>query len=168
MDSAAIAACVANTNEFRHEHKNTPDLKWDSELAEHAGKWAKHLMKLTLESGQTELVHYSEDKGKKEGENLYWSVAMVDCKHANKAWYLERGDYDFKHHGPKVGWSKQGVGHFSQLVWKNTRKFGMAIARGRFGKYWKRLRLPQYIVVARYSPVGDVDGGYVDNVEPLV
>jgi len=163
MDSAAIAACVANTNDYRHKHQNTPDLKWDPELAKQAGKWATHLMELTLESGQTELVHYKD----KRGENLYWSVANVDCSHANRAWYSEQQHFDFDNHGPKVGWSKQSIGHFSQLVWKNSRTFGMGIARGRFGKYWTRFRLPQYIVVARYSPLGDLDGAYKENVEPL-
>ena len=165
MDSSSISACLANTNKYRHYHEDASDIVWDAELAEHAGKWAKHLMELAFKNGQLELVHHRDTK--KEGENLFWSVSTANCQRANEAWYLEHEDYDFSRRAPKTGWSKQSVGDFTQLVSKNTRRFGVGVARGNFGKYWEKFRLPQYIVVARYSPAGDDVGNYVDHGQPI-
>lgn len=49
------------------------------------------------------------------------------------------------------------VGHFTQLVWVKSRHFGVGKARSRSGKV---------IVVANYSPTGNMSGAFQDNVLP--
>lgn len=49
------------------------------------------------------------------------------------------------------------LGHFTQLVWAKSRHFGVGKARSRTGKV---------IVVAIYSPAGNVSGLFQDNVLP--
>lgn len=48
------------------------------------------------------------------------------------------------------------TGHFTQLVWKNTRRFGAGIA-------YNRDRTKAY-VVAQYAPSGNSPGQYRQNV----
>lgn len=49
------------------------------------------------------------------------------------------------------------VGHFTQMVWVSTRFFGVGKARSRAGKV---------IVVANYSPPGNISGQFETNVLP--
>lgn len=49
------------------------------------------------------------------------------------------------------------AGHFSQVVWRGSREFGIGKAKGSDGKW---------IVVANYWPAGNVLGKFVDNVFP--
>jgi len=46
-------------------------------------------------------------------------------------------------------------GHFSQVVWKNSKELGMGMAKDQSGKF---------IVVANYNPPGNYRGQYVQNV----
>lgn len=48
-------------------------------------------------------------------------------------------------------------GHFTQLVWADTRHFGVGRATSRSGKI---------LVVAHYAPAGNVSGAYKYNVLP--
>lgn len=48
-------------------------------------------------------------------------------------------------------------GHFTQLVWANSKHFGLGKARSRSGKI---------VVVAHYAPVGNICGAYLQNVFP--
>lgn len=49
------------------------------------------------------------------------------------------------------------TGHFTQLIWTNSRYFGVGKARSRSGKI---------IVVANYQPVGNISGQFQNNVLP--
>ena len=49
------------------------------------------------------------------------------------------------------------LGHFTQVVWKNSKNLGIAKARSSSGKI---------IVVANYEPAGNFIGQYVQNVPP--
>lgn len=48
-------------------------------------------------------------------------------------------------------------GHFTQLVWRSTRYFGVGKARSRSGKI---------VIVAHYSPAGNISGAFEYNVLP--
>ena len=50
------------------------------------------------------------------------------------------------------------TGHFTQVVWKNTQKLGIAKA--------KSPKSGKIIVVANYEPAGNWIGQYKDNVPP--
>ena len=47
------------------------------------------------------------------------------------------------------------AGHFTQVVWKNSKKLGIGKAKNKNGKT---------IVVANYEPAGNWIGQYKDNV----
>lgn len=50
------------------------------------------------------------------------------------------------------------TGHFSQIVWRESRELGVGIARNRNG---------QIFVVANYDPPGNVIGTFAQNVPPI-
>ena len=65
---------------------------------------------------------------------------------ATKRWYDEVKDYDYA-----TGQSKGGaVGHFTQVVWKNSKKLGCGHATKDNGHY--------AYVTCRYSPPGNYIG----------
>ena len=74
-------------------------------------------------------------------------VATFACQ----SWYDEIKDYDFKNGGFSMD-----TGHFTQLVWKSSKKLGI-------GKYEKG---SSWVVVGLYDPQGNVRGKYDDNVKP--
>lgn len=58
------------------------------------------------------------------GENLYTSRGMeVDGATVVKNWYDEIRNYDFS----KATY-KPGTGHFTQIVWRESRQLGVGIA----------------------------------------
>lgn len=50
------------------------------------------------------------------------------------------------------------LGHFTQVVWKDTKSIGVAMVKNKSGKF---------VVVANYYPAGNVQGQYKKNVLKL-
>jgi uncharacterized protein YkwD len=119
-----------------------PDLKWDERLATHAQRWAEYLVRHdTFEHDMS---------GSGEGENLFmvWGdgAGRPTFTQAVDAWNAEVVHC----RGERVGQGGMGKwGHYTQNVWPTTTHVGMARAEGRRGKH---------IVVARYSPPGNIVG----------
>jgi len=149
-----IPACLKAHNDLRARH-GSPPLVWDATLAAHAQKWADHLAQI----GHMEHAH-----GPGEGENLFWSERggkdAGTCEDAVKAWYGEEPDYPYNHppHTMKDFFAPKQFGHYTQVVWKGTKKVGVAIAtkenNGMIDTY----------IVARYSPQGNLLGAFENNV----
>ena len=78
----------------------------------------------------------------------------MSCEEMVKKWYAEEVNYDYKTGEAK----EQGaeIYHFTQIVWKATKKLGMATAVGGGRK----------LAVARYSPAGNWLGEVKENVLP--
>ena len=80
--------------------------------------------------------------------------------------YNEEKDYDYKtgdvkqqcKDNPATCYSKDGVGHFTQVVWKDSIKLGIGKATGKIDKVFCTW------VVGRYSPAGNVMGKFQENV----
>ncbi|KXJ08635.1 ectin [Exaiptasia diaphana] len=144
-ESVNIRRCLAAHNEYRRRH-GAPPLIWDTELANDAQNYANKLAaEHAFRHDQKELTV------KNEGENLASSMgAKLDCAGATKLWYDEVKDYDFSHPG-----FNHKTGHFTQVVWKATKRVGVGISSS--GK--------EYRVVARYSPPGNYFGQFAENVE---
>lgn len=49
-------------------------------------------------------------------------------------------------------------GHFSQVVWRDSKELGVAVAKNRNGHIF---------VVANYSPPGNFIGSFAENVPPV-
>jgi hypothetical protein len=50
------------------------------------------------------------------------------CIDAIDAWYAEETYYNYDTYSQKAGYGGQMIGHFTQLVWAATRKFGCGVA----------------------------------------
>lgn len=132
---------LARTNALRSVH-DAPALAWSPEAAASADAWL----------ARCEFEHENQTWW---GENLYalWGtddeaaalVAAVD------SWYDEGLDYRFD-----VPGFSRATGHFTALVWRETREVGCgAQSCG-----------PVVLVACRYSPPGNLEGGFVANVLP--
>jgi len=87
------------------------------------------------------------------GENLAQMGADVKGDAPVKMWYGENSQYNYANGGFSLG-----TGHFTQLVWKGSKKLGIGIG-------YTSDRRKSYIV-ARYSPPGNYGGQYQQNVSP--
>ena len=70
---------------------------------------------------------------------------------ATQSWYDEIKDYSFARPGFSAA-----TGHFTQVVWKGSSKLGVGIAFADNGR--------KAIVVANYSPPGNYQGQFPQNV----
>lgn len=134
-------------NELRALH-GVPPLELDSQLTAYAQEWADNL----ASSGS-----FYHRPNSNYGENLYMAggslAAACDGKPGVQAWYDEISMYNFGNGG-----FSGATGHFTQVVWKNSKKLGYAQAFSGNRVY----------VVANYDPPGNSGGPaqYTENVPP--
>jgi hypothetical protein len=123
-----------------------PPLEWDGQLAANAKVWADAL----AETGTFEHSPADASDPDVEGENLWagtrgaWSPEeMIGL------WIAEKRDY---RPGIFPAVSRSGelekVGHYTQVIWRNTRRVGCALAQGR----------KEDVLVCRYAEGGNVIG----------
>jgi uncharacterized protein YkwD len=121
-------------------------LAWDPALAQDAARWAAALAK----AGAIEHEEEVGDADTAEGENLwqgtrgaYSAEAMVGL------WLAEKKDF---RQGPIPAVSRTGrfedVGHYTQIVWRDTDRVGCALAQGSRDE----------MLVCRYRTAGNVEG----------
>lgn len=140
-------ACLDAHNKYRAKHK-APALKWSTDLENGAQDWADNL----AETGQ--FAHATPEQRKGDGENIYMCMGKseVEPKEAVESWYNEIKDYDFDNDR-----FSGNTGHFTQVVWKNTKELGMGMAKSDDGKFF---------VVARYRPAGNFMSQFEANIAP--
>ena len=110
----------------------TPPLAWSDRLATHAQDWADTLL------ARKRFVHRSNPI---YGENLFEiRGAAASPAQAVDAWASESQNYDYNSNRCR------GVcGHYTQLVWRDTKEVGCAVARGGGREVW----------VCNYDPPGN-------------
>ncbi|XP_060558479.1 uncharacterized protein LOC132718772 isoform X2 [Ruditapes philippinarum] len=149
-DKKFIDEMLQAHNEYRSRHQASP-LKHAKDLSEFAQKWANHLV------ATNSFQHSSCDhKGERLGENIAmkWS-SQPDAytgQEATDQWYSEVKQHTF---GGEP--SSLSTGHFTQVVWKGSKEFGVGKAVAKDGKT---------IVVASYRPAGNMMGKFGENVLP--
>ncbi|MEO8401396.1 MAG: CAP domain-containing protein [Gammaproteobacteria bacterium] len=116
-------------NKFRAQH-SAPNLVWDTKLADYAERYASKCKFQHSHSGY--------------GENIAAGYPSIST--AIRAWYVEGANYSY--HLPGFSYH---TGHFTQLVWKSSKKLGCGYAtcngnNGTPGKY----------LVCEYSPAGNI------------
>lgn len=155
-------ACVGAHNTKRNQHKDTPALSWNSNLARGSESWAIHLADINTDTNNINLIH-SESSGN-YGENIYYSGSsrntVKTCSDAVTPWYDEERYYDWNNPG-NSNTARKAIGHFTQVVWKSTTEVGCGVAKIVLGFFTLTF------VVCRYSPAGNVSGQYGDNVKAL-
>lgn len=118
-----------------------PDLVWDNSIAAYAQSWANHLKK----NNNCNMEHRSGSNNKKKyGENLAWAGGQeFSSLDPVQMWYDEIKDYDYKNN------SCSGVcGHYTQVVWKKSKRVGCGMARCGKSEVW----------VCNYDPPGNYVG----------
>ncbi len=120
-----------------------PPLVWSEALEVEARDWATQLM------DTDSFAHDPRPHG--HGENLWmgWGNRVFTPEDMVGDWIVERSDYragvfpDVSRTGNWVA-----VGHYTQLIWRDTTHVGCAIVR----------RGDRAILACRYAPPGNIDG----------
>ena len=150
LDKDKLSALQVH-NDARKEVGVAP-LVWSKKLEEQAQKYAKQIARTNnykhsnTQDGENLAMYYEYEKSNKIKTYIYSDTPLYD---ASIAWYNEIKDYKYSkikryRIGPKIG-------HYTQMVWKDTKKVGIASAVSKNGKVY---------VVARYFPVGNYLGEY--------
>lgn len=139
-----LAGAVLATHNSARAAVRVPPLQWDAKLAQGAATWANHLARL----GRME--HSPDKQRPDQGENLWMGTAgayrpedMVGSWVAERRYFRNQPSPNFSTTG---NWAD--VGHYSQIVWRDTKRVGCAIGRGRGDE----------VLVCRYQPAGNWDG----------
>ncbi|XP_016130756.1 uncharacterized protein [Sinocyclocheilus grahami] len=144
--SSFEAEFLQSHNAYRKQH-GAPALTINKNLCRSAQAWAEHLLSITT------LKHSNKDYG----ENLYYAWSSATKKltghEAVESWYSEIKDYNFG----RPGFSSK-TGHFTQVVWKDTKEVGVGLATDGNTTF----------VVGQYLPAGNItNAGYFEkNVLP--
>jgi pathogenesis-related protein 1 len=139
LDGDEEQAVLSYHNEVRAS-VNVPPLVWSKELSQHATAWGA-----TLAANGCSLDH-SQDSN--YGENLF--IGSLSLNHeavveAAKSWESEKINYSGE---PLKKANSSQVGHYTQMVWRNTTELGCA----------KVSCNSDLIVVCNYNPVGNYMG----------
>jgi len=130
---------LAAHNALRAKH-GVPALSWSASIAKSALAVAD---KCVFEHSATSY-----------GENLATgTTGGYSAPDFVNDWYSEISAYDFAS-GASTGGD---IGHFTQVVWKATKHVGCGLTHCGDGND---------LLVCQYSPAGNVDGQYIDNVPP--
>ncbi|HUR03611.1 MAG TPA: CAP domain-containing protein [Nonomuraea sp.] len=147
-----LAEALAAANAHRAKH-HAPPLVLDPELVEYARSRAAS----RSEYPDTEAGHDGLREG--TGENLFWGAGSKKRPLApGKAvaeWYDEIKGYDFG--DPE---NVADCGHFTQLVWKDSRRMGAGRVAGQGSVFFET-----YIIFVFEEP-GNKPGRFAQNVRP--
>lgn len=128
----------------------TPALTWSTQLAADAQSWADDLAKRNV------MQHASSDVRKGAGENLWVGTrGRFTPQQMINAFIREKVDFRpgiFPNVAKSGDWTN--VGHYTQLVWPETKEIGCAIAENRMDEF----------LVCRYWPAGNVRGAALGQI----
>jgi len=137
-------------NSYREKHQ-APPLVWSDSIASFSQNWSYYLIANNLFEHSGSSIY---------GENLayfqgYGNDIMLLLKKSVDGWYNEVSAYDFNNPG-----FSSGTGHFTCLVWKESKTFGMGIS---FNSMTNSVD-----VTMNTSPPGNVSGEFKQNVLPII
>lgn len=138
VDPTVFESRIVALHDIERKAVGSPPIAWDDDLAREAAIWAAELARTgSFEHDPDNEVH---------GENLwmgtrgYYSLDdMVEGWSEEKALLKRLRSWDHDSHA---------VGHYTQMVWKDTTRVGCAMGRNRADEF----------LVCRYSPPGNVLG----------
>ena len=132
---------MVNAHNQWRQQVGSPPLVWSNELAKVAQDWANQL----VSKGRMEHRPNSQ-----YGENIYWGQGTVSAKDVVDLWGSEVKDFRngvFPDVSTTGSWVD--VGHYTQVVWKDTTEVGCGMARtSNNAEYW----------VCNYNPPGNFQG----------
>ena len=142
MNLEKLRELELNEHNYLRSLHGVPPLTLNTRLNDIAQKYAKII-------AQKKVMEHSKPKdreldGQYVGENLYMKMSSAKleyiCGDMSKSWYSEIKDYNFE-----TGQSTGVTGHFTQLVWKDSREVGFGVA---FNEGY-------FFTVANYFPGGN-------------
>lgn len=123
-------------NQWRKRY-NVPALTWSPQLASYAQEWANRLIR------ENKFEHRQNSP---YGENLAWaSGRLLSPQQVVDMWGSEVKDYTYATNSCKPG---KMCGHYTQIVWRNTKQVGCGMARSNGKEIW----------VCNYDPPGNYIG----------
>ena len=122
---------IASHNEIRAQ-AGVPPLAWSKPLAARAQEWADHLL------WERQFYHRPNSRF---GENLF----SVTGGRATPGEVVEDWASEARNYNPHANSCRGVCGHYTQLVWRNTKALGCAVARGGGREVW----------VCNYDPPGN-------------
>lgn len=148
MNSDQIIEVTNYINILRLKHLS-PKISYSPDISIFSTKWASNLLDNNKfeHSGN---VLYGENLAIRSGSALKNDI-VAGIKKSIDEWYNEVQYYDFSE-----GKFDPKTGHFTALVWADTKKFGIAY------KYDENKK--KYIVVMNMSPAGNVQSKFRENV----
>ena len=150
LDKDKLSALQVH-NDARKEVGVVP-LVWSKKLEDQALKYAKQIASTNnykhsnTRDGENLAMFFEYEKHNKVKTYIYSETPLYD---ASMGWYNEIKDYKYS----KIKRNRIGpkIGHYTQMVWKDTKEVGIASAVSKNGKVY---------VVARYYPAGNYLGEY--------
>ncbi|KAK1444812.1 cap like protein [Babesia gibsoni] len=137
---------LAQINSYRSLH-SSPPLQWSRTLASDSRKTANELKRRF----KCKLPLYYRDK---IGTNyISASIRSFSEELVTRFWYDGHRDYDFKEGGPAN--RNPNVMSFTEMIWKSTREVGCGVTCCDDSKI---------MVICRFSPAGNVQGYFTENV----
>ncbi len=138
---AGDAELILQTHNAERVRAGVPVLIWNTQLAGEAGQWANQIARDGV------MRHASASQRGDAGENLWMGTAgyfspdrMVSAFISEKRHYRHGS---FPHVSSTGNW--QDVGHYTQIVWRDTQQIGCAVARA----------AQRDVLVCRYWPAGN-------------
>ncbi|QGP77654.1 CAP domain-containing protein [Sphingobium sp. CAP-1] len=141
-----LRAVVLDMHNGERDALDLPDLEWDDALADDAARYA-------LDMARTGLFRHSPRTGRAipSGENLWMGPRRLYGYAVMVGSFLDerrlfRPDGKLPNLSTTGRW--QDVGHYTQMIWRGTRKVGCALGEGANYDY----------LVCRYFPAGNAFG----------
>ena len=133
-------------NNLRSQHFQGSTLRYSKKLEIDAQEYANHL----ADTGT--FSHDPSNHVNKYGENLYAfsKNSQPNLSDIIKKWYDEKKFYNYDTQECKRG---EICGHYTQIVWKTTKKLGCASAQYKKGQFQGG-----YVTVCKYYPYGNIIG----------
>ena len=151
QSNSDIKDAILSIHNRERAEVEVPALSWSNSLAADAQSWADHLTTLGLPPNDPNVLapHAPFDMNNPQGENLAWgSKGGFNATIGSQSWADEKSNYvkgtpikEFKKGDPKIG-------HYTQMVWKDTTQIGCGMASDAGQDY----------LVCRYSPPGNYEG----------
>ncbi|GMT35263.1 hypothetical protein PFISCL1PPCAC_26560 [Pristionchus fissidentatus] len=157
---------IAHHNAIRSLH-GSPPLEYDGYLEGEAQRWAS-----MLGARSSCIAH---DPNRRHGECLFYfgGLTLPNARTLAaltvQSFYLERNFYDYDNYRPVFFYR---TGHFTQLVWRASRRIGVGVhiqlASGGGAPCRPFSPTYQLYVVIKYDPPGNVQSAYAyrNNVSP--
>ncbi len=133
--STSLESDILAQQNLVRAREGMPPLAWSGQLAEVARNWAATLLAKGL------FMHSSDTR---YGENLYEITGCTTtAEHVVSVWSVEAKNYNYQDNS-----CSGECGHYTQIVWRETRAVGCGVARGGGREIW----------ACEYDPPGNFIG----------